>query len=219
MYSLLLFVAACINRSQDLKNKYTRSDLDNLAEEEKQAWLEVLDEREAEAATAAVTAAETTAVAEAVNNGATGERSVKVEKREADAAACSSNEQNLSVSAPEGISSDTGRVETVGAVFRIGMAVIYGGSGSSTDPETPLVLVTNTRRLTIATHVCLQNPRRQHVFRVYSTYISSFAVDANKPSGNIWSWTANLALVLQRERPCFDIDVSESSSEISWVLR
>ncbi|CAM9317089.1 unnamed protein product [Ectocarpus sp. 12 AP-2014] len=87
---------------EDLKFKYTRSDLDNLAEEEKQAWLEVLDDREAEAAAAAVTAEETTAVAEAAKNGATEERGVEVEKREADAAACSSNEQiNLSVSAPE----------------------------------------------------------------------------------------------------------------------
>ncbi|CAM9922923.1 unnamed protein product [Ectocarpus sp. 4 AP-2014] len=86
---------------EDLKKKYTRSDLDNLAEEEKQAWLEVLDEREAEAAAAAVTVEETTAVVEAVKNGATEERGVEVEKREADAAACSSGEQNLSVSAPE----------------------------------------------------------------------------------------------------------------------
>ncbi|CBJ31077.1 hypothetical protein Esi_0232_0003 [Ectocarpus siliculosus] len=86
---------------EDLKNKYTRSDLDNLAEEEKQAWLEVLDEREAGTAPAAVTAAETTAVAEPVKNGATGEQGVEVEKREADAAACSFNEENLSVSAPE----------------------------------------------------------------------------------------------------------------------
>ncbi|CAM9624939.1 unnamed protein product, partial [Ectocarpus fasciculatus] len=87
---------------QDLKNKYTRSDLDNLAEEEKQAWLEVLDEREAEASAAAVNAAETTpTVAEAVTNGETIEQGVEVEKREEDAAACSSNRENLSVSAPE----------------------------------------------------------------------------------------------------------------------
>ncbi|CAM9704205.1 unnamed protein product [Ectocarpus sp. 12 AP-2014] len=88
---------------EELKNKHSRSDLDNLAEEEKQAWLEVLDEREAEAtAAAAVNAESTTAVAEAAKNGATEERGVEVEKREADAVACSSNEQiSLSVSAPE----------------------------------------------------------------------------------------------------------------------
>lgn len=46
--------------SQELKSKYTRSDLDGLAEEEKQAWLEVVEdgkEAEAEEATAAAAGA------------------------------------------------------------------------------------------------------------------------------------------------------------------
>lgn len=90
---------------QDLRNKYTRDDLDALAEEEKQAWLEVLeDEREEKSAGSVVeegvVAVETKAPDEegggggGVEDGTTAAGSA--------AALLSSGGKDLSITAPEG---------------------------------------------------------------------------------------------------------------------
>eukprot|EP00752_Nemacystus_decipiens_P017806 g15964.t1 len=56
----------------EMRSKYTRSDLDNLAEEDKQAWLEVVEEhKEGADAAADLAAAEAAIAAEAVAKGST----------------------------------------------------------------------------------------------------------------------------------------------------
>ncbi|CAN0186012.1 unnamed protein product [Scytosiphon promiscuus] len=80
---------------EDLRTKYTRNDLDALAAEEKQAWLEVLDEeREAEAQ---ATVAEASAGVAAV----VGDEVVAANERAAVATAASSGQRDLSITAPE----------------------------------------------------------------------------------------------------------------------
>lgn len=92
-------------RSQDLRSKYTRSDLEELADEEKQAWLEVVEERKEADATAEVAAAEAAIVAEAVAKGAAEvvqDIGVEEEAEDAAAGALSPKCEHLATVAPEG---------------------------------------------------------------------------------------------------------------------
>lgn len=98
-----------------------------------------------------------------------------------------------------------GGLETVGAVFRIGMASMCGGGGSGADPEAALVVVANTGSLTITTHVYhFRTHEDTYVFGVY-IYILAYALRKTTPTGP----RRTLAAVLQREKPCYDINVFE----------
>lgn len=95
--------------SQELRSKYTRSDLDNLAEEEKQAWLEVVEERkEADEAAAELAAATEGAavVAEAAAKGAADvivqEIGVEGEAENVAAGGAGGGESSVATAAPEG---------------------------------------------------------------------------------------------------------------------